>query len=848
MAKFYHFIRFLLPVWLCVVISCTTRLPNEVQAAYDELPGTIDFNYHVRPILSDRCYACHGPDANARKADLRLDHPDFAFAALNDDKGYALIPNKPHKSLAVERILSNDPDAVMPPPESKITLTAEEKATLIKWLEQGGQWKDHWSFIPPEMPGVPEVKNQALVHNPIDHFILEKLEAHGLAFSEQADKETLIRRVYLDLIGLPPSLKAVDDFMNDHSPTAFENVVDELLASPNFGERWAWNWLDAARYSDTNGFQGDPVRKMWPWRDWVIQAINDNMPYDQFTVEQLAGDLLPDATTQQILATAFNRNHMYNGEGGRIAEETRVENVFDRLETTGTIWMGLTFNCTRCHDHKFDPITQKEYFQFYDYFNQTSEAGLNGNGMIPPLLDLSPQEDQEKIQELKEYIEQLGSNVAEYEKKKFPSETGIASDSPEASDLSGTSLYELGFSPAKRNPYYVGLIRNFFKERDPTYAGLLDELKKAMDNKNKQANENIQVMVMDQVERPRPTYILDKGIYNKPIGEPVLRGVPAVLPPLSENHGDDRLGLAQWLVSENHPLTSRVTVNRFWQAFFGKGLVLTTEDFGTQGALPTHPELLDWLAIHFIESNWDVKALFKLIVTSRTYQQSSKLRNELLKADPDNAWLSRSPRYRLPSWMIRDQALAISGLLKDSIGGPSVKPYQPPGIWEEATFGQIKYEQDHGDALYRRTLYTFWRRIVGPTMLFDNATRQVCSVKPSRTNSPQHALITLNDITYLEASRVMAERVMTTKNTTDDRIDYAFRLATLRHPKPDEKAVLKAQFEKFKDEFDRDDASILDFLSVGEADRNGNLIPEEHAAYTAFCSMLLNLDETITKQ
>lgn len=673
------------------------------------------------------------------------------------------------------------------------------------------------------------------------------MEEEGRSFAEKADKSTLIRRVYLDLIGLPPTLEAVNAFLEDDRPDAFEKVVDGLLSSPKFGERWAWEWLDAARYADTNGFQGDPERKMWPWRDWVIKAINQNMPFDQFAIEQLAGDLIPNATTDQILATAFNRNHMYNGEGGRIEEETRVENVFDRLETTATVFMGLTFNCTRCHDHKFDPITQKEYFQCFDYFNQTSETGLNGNGMIPPVLDLSPPLEKEKVAALQVFVDKIAKRISDYETVKFPSETGSPADSPAAADLNGTNLFQLGFPPTERVPYYVGLLSKFFREKDPPYAELLADLKKAMDAKNKQASNNLQVMVMDEIERPRATFVLDRGSYDKPL-EQVKRGVPKVLPPLPENSPNNRLGLAQWLVSKDHPLTARVTVNRFWQALFGKGLVKTAEDFGVQGTLPTHPQVLDWLAVDFIENQWDVKALLKQMVLSRTYQQSSKMNPDLLALDPENKWLSRGPRYRLPSWMIRDQALAISGLLQDSIGGPPVRPYQPEGVWEEATFGKIKYVQDHGSALYRRTIYTFWRRIVGPTMLFDNAARQVCSVKPMLTNSPQHALITMNDITFLEAARAMAERVLLAEKTTAEQLSYAFQLATLRMPTPAEKEVLQEQLEQFRLAFKDKPASVDEFLAVGEYQHNEALDKVEHAAFMALCSMVLNLDETITKQ
>jgi len=819
-----------------------------VATAYQQLPETIDFNYHVRPILSDRCFSCHGPDENTRKAGLRLDVEAEAFAALKEGQGYALIPRKPFESEVVRRILSTDPDLVMPTPESKMSLNALEKATLIKWLEQGAAWKNHWSFIAPQKAALPKVNNKALAQNPIDYFILKKLEDQGLSFSEKADKTTLIRRIYLDLIGLPPSLEEVDAFLADDSPLAFEKVVDRLLASPSFGERWAWDWLDAARYADTNGFQGDPTRKMYPWRDWVIRAINDNMPYDQFTIEQLAGDLLPNATDDQILATAFNRNHMYNGEGGRIPEETRVENVFDRVETTGTVFMGLTLNCTRCHDHKFDPITQKEYFQLYDYFNQTSETGLNGNGMIPPVLDLSPPIDKEKVAEFQVFIDKIGQEVRTYEEEIFPSKSGVAADSPAAQHLNGDDLYVLTFAPEKRNAYYLGLLARSFNNVDDRYAELLGELKTAINNRNRQGSKNLQVMVMDEIDRHRPTFVLDRGAFDNPTSQQVEMDVPQMLPPLPENAPKNRLALAQWLVAKEHPLTARVTVNRFWQSLFVNGLVKTADDFGIQGTPPSHPSLLDWLAVDFVESGWDVKALIRQIVLSRTYQQSSKISQEALALDPDNKWLGRSPRHRMPAWKIRDQALAISGLLHDTLGGISVKPYQPEGVWAEATFGKIRYKQDQGNALYRRTLYTFWRRIVGPTMLFDNSTRQLCSVKPSLTNSPQHALITLNDITFLEAARVMAERVLLAKPAPAERIEWAFRLATCRAPTTAEEAILEKQLQLFSDQFAEKPDSAAAFIAVGEYRQNEELDPIEQAAYTAFCSMILNLDEVLSKQ
>lgn len=841
-------IKYFTFTFLCLICACGQPLPSEVEQAYQELPATIDFNFHVRPVLSDRCFACHGPDEKARKSDLRLDVEIEALAALTENGLHAIVPKQPFKSELIHRILSTDPEILMPTPESKMALSPTEKAILVKWIAQGAEWKEHWAFLPPQKAGLPPVQQSTLIQNPIDRFVLSKLEEEGLAFAEKADKATLIRRLTLDLTGLPPDLAEVDAFIQDERENAFEEVVDRVIASPAFGERWAWVWLDAARYADTNGFQGDPTRKMWPWRDWVIRAINNNIPYDQFTVEQLAGDLLPNATDEQILATAFNRNHMYNGEGGRIPEETRVENVFDRVETTGTVFMGLTLNCTRCHDHKFDPLTQKEYFQFYDYFNQTSETGLNGNGMIPPVLDLSPPMEQEKVAALQVFVDEISQEVSTYERKLFPSETGVAADSPNAKDLNGDDSYALTFAPEKRNPYYIGLLARSFKTVDEPYAELLGQLRNAHNTKNRQGSKNLQVMVMDEIDRHRPTFILNRGTYDKPTGIQVSMGVPSILPSLPEGAPNNRLALAQWLVAPEHPLTARVTVNRFWQVLFGKGLVKTSDDFGIQGSLPSHPELLDWLAVDFVEKGWDVKALIRQIVLSRTYQQSARISKELLEMDPENKLLGRSPRHRMPAWMIRDQALAISGLLHDTIGGLPVKPYQPEGVWSEATFGRIRYQQDEGSALYRRTIYTFWRRIVGPTMLFDNSTRQVCSVKPSLTNSPQHALITLNDITFLEAARAMAEKVLLAETDAAARMKFAFRLATSRLPTPTEEEILNEQLQQFHVQFETKPDSAVEFVQIGAYRQNEQLDPVEQATYTAFCSMILNLDEVLSKQ
>ncbi len=839
---------FLLVAGFWLFLGCSSPLPEEVKIAYDQLPETIDFNFHVRPILSDRCYPCHGPDENARKGEFRLDDETEVFAKRVDSDVIPVVPGNPRKSALIFRILQEDPEMMMPPPESKLSLTAPEKAILVKWVRQGAEWKKHWAFIPPIKALLPKVQNSDWPENEIDHFVLHRLESMGLSPSDKAEKRVLIRRLSFDLTGLPPSLEEIQRFEEDQSANAYEQLVDRLLASPKYGERWCWEWLDVARYADTNGFQGDPTRNMWPWRDWVINAFNQNMPYNQFTVQQLAGDLFPNAATDHILATAFNRNHMYNGEGGRIPEETRVENVFDRLETMSTTWLGLTVGCSRCHDHKFDAISQKEYYQFYDYFNQTSEEGIGYHGQVAPILDLSPPEKIEKVAKLQKYVDEISTKVADKELHKFPrSEDLPASESAAAADLDGDNLYALGYTPNQRNPYYIGLLQNYYQERDPEYATLLKDLKDAKNNRDQQSSENLQVMVMDQLEHPRATYVLERGAYNKPM-EQVTRNVPEVLPDLPENVTNDRLALARWLVSREHPLTARVTINRYWQNFFGNGMVKTIEDFGVQGALPTHPGLLDWLAVDFMESGWDLKAFFKKIVMSATYKQSSKVTAALLEADPENKYFARATRMRWPSWMLRDQALRISGLMVDSIGGPSVNPYQPSGVWEEATFGKIKYHQDHGYALYRRTLYTFWRRIVGPTILFDNASRQICTVKASRTNTPLHALTTLNDITFMEAARVMASRVLNAENSDKARLTMAFELATSRKPKEQEFAILARRLQNLQSEYSSSIKEAKKIISIGEHPVDLALSTTDHAAYTALCSLLLNLDETLTRQ
>ncbi len=824
-------------------------MPEEVEIAYEDLPETIDFNFHIRPILSDRCFACHGPDEKARKANLRLDIESNVFSKLEDKELFPVVAGKPDRSEIIKRILHEDPEMVMPTPESKMSLTNTEKAILIKWVEQGAKWKNHWAFEAPKKSELPTVSNAKWTKSEIDHFVMNKLDYLGLQPSEEATKETLIRRLSRDLTGLPPTPEQVADFKNDRSEKAYELLVDRLLASKSYGERWAWEWLDVARYSDTNGYQGDFTRDMWPWRDWVVQAFNANMSYDEFSIKQLAGDLLPEATTEDILATAFNRNHIYNTEGGTIPEETRVANVFDRTETTGTVWLGLTLNCVRCHDHKFDNISQKEYYQLFDYFNQTSEEGGGWGGKIKPLLTLAPEQDQKEIKELESYIATLYEKVETLELEKFPRAKGLPpSESEVAKNTANLDPRILLKPPKLRGAGGFNQLIKYFKTKD-AYGKTIKKLHKTLSNYNEITSKHTQVLVMDELDEPRTTFVLDRGGYQTPILTDTIRpDVPKLLPPLKDVSENNRLALAKWLFAKEQPLTARVTVNRYWQAFFGNGIVKTAEDFGVQGSLPTHPDLLDWLATDFQENGWDLKRLFKQIVMSATYRQSSKVSEELLEIDPENVYLARATRMRLPSWMLRDQALFVSGMLKDSIGGVPVKPYQPEGIWDEATFGFVKYEQDTGDNLYRRSLYTFWRRIVGPTFLFDNASRQVCTVRTLKTNSPLHALTTLNDITFTEASRVIAERILSHSVDDKKRLQYGFKLLTSRNASSDEIDILLNRLASLRNTYSKDRSAAKEITSIGEYRTNSDLDLTDYASYAVLSSLLLNLDETITRQ
>ena len=847
-----------------VPLRFTRLLALAALLAAPGLPAAeIDFSRDIQPILAENCYHCHGPDAPHRKAGLRLDQRDAAFAGGKSELA-AIVPGKPDASELILRILSHDPEEVMPSPDSNRKLTEAQKDLLRRWVAEGAQWAEHWAFLPPVRPAVPPIAprpSPLAPSNPIDAFVRARLAQEKISPAPAATREELIRRVSLDLNGIPPTPAEIAAFVADRTPDAYEKVVDRLLASPRYGERWAWDWLDVARYADTNGFQGDPERTMWPWRDWVVNALNTNMPFDQFSVEQLAGDLLPNATRDQKIASGFHRNAMYNGEGGRIAEETRVENIFDRVETTATVWLGLTFNCTRCHDHKFDPLKQTDYFAFFDVFNQMSEtggaSGSSRGGQILPILDLSTDAERDTLKAAQAQLDALTPAIDAYELKKFPRPEGKpVSDSPAAIKLPG-NLYATHAKVLPARRAVVGLLEALphFRdtEPDPAYVTLLETSLAAVRARDAAAANITKVMVMDQLEKPRETFVLSKGNYEAKTDVRVEGHVPEIFQryPAAGNAPTarmNRLDLARWLVSPENPLAARTTVNRAWQAFFGTGFVKTAEDFGVQSERPSHPELLDWLAAEYVATGWDTKKLHRLIVTSATYRQSSRATAELHERDPENRLLARGPRYRMPSWMIRDQALHAAGLLVEKPGGPSVKPYQPPGIWEEATFGQKNYEQDHGEALYRRSLYVFWRRIVGPTTFFDSGPRQVCTVKVARTNTPLHALVTLNDPAYVEAARVMAQRLLADRSVADaTRVDTAFRLATAHLPTPAERQILLSRLAKLRADFTADPTAARDLSAIGEAPRPTALDPVEHAAWTTLCLLVLNLDETLSK-
>ncbi|MCA9171012.1 MAG: DUF1553 domain-containing protein, partial [Planctomycetales bacterium] len=730
-----------------------------------EEPDRIEFSRQVLPILSGKCFTCHGPDAKHRKGDLRLDLEDAA-------KESAVVAGDADASELIARITSDDEDLHMPPAATGKVVSPEEIEILRNWINAGAPWSQHWAFIPPAPVPVPQVDSN-WPQNEIDHFVLARLQAESLQPSSPAQRAAWLRRVSLDLIGLPPTPAEVTAFEDDQSAGAYEAAVDRLLESPHYGERLAIEWLDLARFADTNGYQNDFNRSMWPWRDWVINAFNQNLPGDQFIVEQLAGDLLPNPTQSQLIATGFNRNNRTVTEGGSIDEEWRVENVVDRVETTATTFLALTMGCSRCHDHKYDPIDRHDFYQFFAFFNNVDEQGVytETRGNVAPLISLPTPEQTTQLADLDRKISELQTNI----------------DAAE-----GDTKEQLG------------------------------QQLKTLQEERASITKNVQTtMVMRDRAEYRPTYLLQRGQYDLPdTSEPLWPEVPKLLGQLPDGVKHDRLALANWLVAPNHPLTARVMVNRIWQRMFGVGLVATPDNFGVQGDPPSHPELLDWLALRLIESGWDLKQMHKLICLSATYQQTSDAAADLIARDPKNRLLARGPRHRLPAELIRDYALAVSGLLVDRIGGPSVKPYQPAGLWDELAGGANggPYEVAQDDNLYRRSLYTFRKRTVShPTLgTFDAPSWEICQAKRSQTNTPLQALALLNDLTYVETARHLGMRMLAEGgDTLTSRLKYGFTLATLRQPTATEVTKLIAGYNKYLQYFEEQPANVTLYLSQG---------------------------------
>lgn len=808
----------------------------------------IRFNQDIRPILAENCFYCHGQDANKRQADLRLDDREAAIVYG------AIEPGDADASELIARIMSDDPDTLMPPPDSNRQLSASEKDLLKQWIDQGAPFETHWAFVAPVRPTPPEVDDQEWPKGAIDRFVLAKLNAEGLSPSPQADRATLIRRLHADLTGLPPTLEEVDAFVSDPDPLAYERLVDRLLNSPHFGERFALPWLDAARYADSNGFQQDGDTWQWTWRDWVVRALNDDMPFDQFTIWQLAGDLLPNPTHDQLIATGFNRNHLLNGEGGAIAEEQRFNTLFDRVETTTTTWLGLTVACAQCHDHKYDPIKQLDYYRMLDAFNHVPESGVPDRfsariRLGHPVLELPTEENRQRIAELE-------SQIAHAEATQQPLwEIAFAAwkvggsggfQPPPAASADESSAQQVDAAAAALRKHFDEKVRGELKPQIPG-AVELDSLRSQL--AEYKADQIPRVMVMSDA-KDRTTHVLDRGAYLSPL-EPVTFDTPEFLPPMPDGAPANRLGLAQWLVSPEHPLTARVQANRIWQYFFGNGIVKTTEDFGIQSEYPVHRELLDWLAVEFRENGWSVKGLIRSIVTSATYRQSSRVTPELLERDAENRLFARASKFRMPSMVLRDWALASSGLLVDEIQGPPVYPYQPDQVWEALSITKERdftYPTSSGDDLYRRSLYTFWRRTVSPANMFDASDRQTCRVRSATNNTPLHALTTLNDPTWIEASRMLAEQVMSQHTQLDRQLITAFRRVLARTPADAELQRLTQMHANQLNAYRDDEAAAKQLLSVGEKPRDVSFNAVEHAAMTATCLGIYNLDEALSRE
>ncbi|MBZ5856692.1 PSD1 and planctomycete cytochrome C domain-containing protein [Flavihumibacter profundi] len=760
---------------MCLVIFFVACV-NHHNSGTEKLPSTVSYNFHIRPIFSDKCFKCHGPDQNKREAGLRLDDPKFAFAALQETKGaFAIVKGKPEESELFKRITSDDTSYRMPTPDSHLgALTSYEVALIKKWIEEGAVYEPHWSFVAPVKSPLPEIPEKSRARNEIDYFIGEKLAEKGLSPNPEADKERLLKRLSLDLTGLPPTEERMNRFLADKSENAYEKMVEELMNLPQYGEKMAIHWLDVGRYADSYGYQDDNIRTQWAWRDWVIHAFNNNMPYNDFIGWQIAGDLLPGATKEQVLATAFFRNHKYTEEGGVIPEEYRIQYNLDKTRTYSKGILGLTAECAQCHDHKYDPISQKSYYELFAFFNNSKEAGYEGDVSISK-----------------------------------PAKTPILTITP-------------------------------------------SDIKNLMPFINSKDTGAMTVSVLGDRDTVRPTYILNRGVYDQPTTLVQATAIESVLPYDTLKYPRNRLGLAKWTVDEKNPLTARVFVNQMWQEIFGKGLVKTSGDFGMQGDLPSHPKLLDWLAVDFMENGWDIKKLMKKIVTSATYRQSAKISPEAQQNDPENIYLSHAPRVRLKAELVRDLVLSSSGLLVPIIGGPSVKPYQPKGLWESATSGRgvlATYQQDKGDALYRRGMYTFIKLTVPPPsmMLFDASNRDQCEVKRLQTNTPLQALAMMNDPYVLEASRVFAQKLLEANPDGHANIQTAFRRILCRMPTEKEKGLLQQYFDDQLKSFQSKQLDAQKTLQAGEYPQNNKLDKNELAALMKLINLVYNMEETIVK-
>lgn len=850
-----------------VLLASFAMLGVAMGMVQEKSPARVDFGRDVQPILQAHCTRCHS--ATTKFGDLGLDSTDAIFRG--GASGKVVVPHRSAESLLIDRVTGKGGKPTMPMGFGP--LSATDVATLRAWIDEGcvvsasGKRTTHWAYLPPVRPPLPVVRDRSWIRNPIDSFVLAKLEKERLRPSPEADRTTLIRRVTLDLIGLPPTPEEVDEFVADRSPNAYERVVDRLLASPHYGERMALPWLDAARYADSNGFQMDGDNNQYVWRDWVVNAMNANMPFDRFTIEQLAGDLLPNPTRDQIVATGFNRNHMLNGEGGAIVEEQRNVILFDRVDTTATTWMGLTMACARCHDHKYDPLTQRDYYSLMAYFNNVPETGIPPNegrtGIADPWIYAGSLGETIHLKSLERASAKAHDAAKPYEQGPEVDaalakwETSTASDLADPAKAKGLKLpddvaADLKAPVGQRKKEATARLREYFLDTQLTGIGKVRRLAwHDLDGQISDLHSKLpRVMVMSD-KQPRETHILSRGNYTTPL-EKVGPGTPAALPMAPGVIAKDRLGLAKWLVSSTNPLTARVQVNRYWQLFFGGGLVRTPENFGVQGEAPTHPELLDWLAVDFRESGWDVKRLQRMIVTSATYRQSSKISREMGRRDPDNRLLARGSRFRLPSALLRDVALQASGLLYRGIGGKPVYPYQPKGIWDGLNITDerdFSYPQSTGLNLYRRSLYTFWRRTVSPGDMFDASSRQVCTVRLSRTSTPLHALTTLNDVTWVEAGRALAQRVMTGGSTDPDpRLSEAFRRVCARRPNAAELKILRRSLDRALESFRENPDSAKRYLAQGESPIDPHLNPVELAAFATACLAILNLDEALTRE